>query len=73
MEELPINKCLECYEIVLAGWVREIFVEENGDKQGLTAKVGYNYIKINEVISNRGKENMLLLEVKCKSNGKWKS
>ena len=41
MEELPINKCLECYEIVLAGWVREIFVEENGDKQGLTAKIGY--------------------------------
>ena len=68
MEELPINKCLECYEIVLAGWVREIFVEENGDKQGLTAKSRL-YIKINEVISNRGKENiiiMLLLEVKCK-------
>ena len=41
MEELPINKYLECFEIVLAGWVREIFVEENGDKQGLTAKVGY--------------------------------
>ena len=36
MEELPISRCLECYEIVLAGWVMEIFAEENGDKQGLT-------------------------------------